>query len=172
MNKYMYVSVCVSVSVYVCLSISPHSSFSLLLSLPFSLPEFVCVNFLSQLWRKNILHFSPCSDPRAELSYVLEVFILLYVFFFFHILSFSTMCFCSSQGTWLNLGQDQLIFAQYLTMWVSCTGFLDWKLRYSSMTFKMVPSTWKAHVCILPLHTQIVKKTVWRTLAEMERQRT
>lgn len=83
MNKYMYVSVCVSVSVYVCLSISPHSSFSLLLSLPFSLSEFVCVNFLFQLWRKNILHFLPCSDPRAELSYVLEVFILLYVFFSF-----------------------------------------------------------------------------------------
>lgn len=158
MNKYMLVSVCVSMSAYVCLSISPQPSFSPSFSLPFSLSEFVCVNFFSQLWRKNILHFSPCSDPRAELSYVLAWSItLLYVFFFFHILSFSTVCFCSSQRICLNLGQNQLIVAQYLTMWVSCTSFLDWKLHYSSMTFKMVLSTWKVHVCILPLYTQIVK---------------
>lgn len=84
MNKYMLVSVCVSVSAYVCLSISPHPSFSPSFSLPFSLSEFVCVNFFSQLWRKNILHFSPCSDPRAELSYVLAWSItLLYIFLFY-----------------------------------------------------------------------------------------
>lgn len=53
-------------------------------SLSHSLSEFVCVNFFSQLWRKNILHFLPCSDPRAELSYVLAWSItLLYVFFSF-----------------------------------------------------------------------------------------
>lgn len=157
-NTCMWVSVSLWVLMSACLFLPTPLSHCHFLSHSLSLNLYVWISFPS-CEERTFCIFSPCSDLRTELSYVLAWSIYFIVcIFFFHILSFSTMCFCSSQGTWLNLGQDQLIFAQYLTMWVSCTSFLDWKLHYSSMTFKMVLSTWKVHVCILPLYTQIVKK--------------
>lgn len=168
-NTCMWVSVSLWVFMSACLFLPTPLSHCCSLSHSLSLNLYVWISYLS-CEERTFCIFHPVVIP--EQSFLMFWKYLFYcMYFFFHILNFSTMCFCSSQGTWLKLGQDQLIFAQYLTMWVSCTGFLDWKLRYSSMTFKIVLSTWKAHVCILPLHTQIVKKTVWRTLAEMERQR-
>lgn len=132
-NEPIYVCVCVSLWECMCLPVV----LSLFLSLYLSCEE------------RTLQIFHPVVIPELKFSlFWCEVFYCMC--FFFHILSFSTMCFFSSQGTWPNLGQDEFIFAQHLTRWVSCTSFLDWKPRCSSMTFKVVLGRWDVHLCVPP----------------------
>lgn len=124
-NTCLWVSVSLWVLMSACLFLPTPLSHRHSLSHSLSLNLYVWISFLS-CEERTFCIFHPVVIPEQSFLmfwpevllyciyfYFYFIYFILYILlyfivyiFFFHILSFSTMCFCSNQGTWLNLGQD------------------------------------------------------------------
>lgn len=115
------VSVCLSICLSMCVYVSVYGS--VCLSLYVSVCVYVCEFLISVVKRKE--HFGvftlKCSQSRCFLNSVLNYFNTC--FFFFQILALCIWVAC--QRTQWDLADDELICAQYFTMWVSYLHFLD-----------------------------------------------